>query len=108
MPPDPVTRRREAERPCHTDCSMEIERWPEMRGPDWRALPWRSRLAWRLRNLANKIDAKLTYAVNGHFHSATTQADLWDALSFGASAAMGYLIDLDRDRKFKGTPDDDA
>jgi hypothetical protein len=99
---DPKTHHRDIEFNDSSLCEMEIERWPEMRGPDWRALPWRKRLAWRIRNFANKIDAQLTYAINGHFPADTSQDDLWDAMAFGLAASRRYLLDLDRDRKGKG------
>lgn len=95
---DPVTHHREFEMDATSPCEMTIERWPEMRGSDWRALSWRKRLAWRLRNLANKIDVQITYAIEGHFPASTSQDDLWDAMAFGVAASQQYLIDLDRDR----------
>lgn len=83
-------------------CSLEIECWPERRGSLWKALPWRRRLAWHIRGLADRIDRQVTYAIHGSLPTHISQSDLWDAIAYSGVAAQKYLNDLHHDRMVGG------
>lgn len=64
-----------------------------------RGLPWRERVAWALRILADKVDRRTSYTLSGRMHpSVATQSDWWDALTYGMAATQLYLSELAQDR----------
>ena len=63
--------------------------------------PLRSRLAWRLRDLADWIDGDSSYGITFICHDAITGKDAWDALYFGVSSMVKFLQDLLQDRMIK-------
>ncbi len=79
-------------------CKLYLERRMARFGRGWRSLSWRSRLAWRLRWLADRVDGQMTLTLSGSVPEDVTRGDLWDALTFGLTAARRYIVDLHRDR----------
>jgi len=80
---------------------LDIEHWGDLRGAEWRALPWLLRLGWRLRKLAERLDGRTTYTVHGQLPAECRDADLWDALAYGLAATQQYLADLRRERSVR-------
>ena len=67
--------------------------------PGWRSLPLRSRIAWRLRGLADKIDRGLSYRLAGKWPSGMSDQDIFDAMCFGGTAMQSYMTDLQAERR---------
>ena len=82
------------------EAEISVKRYyPSM--PGFYSLPWRERLAWRLRFWATKLDGGLSYSVSGKFPASMKDQDLYDAFCFGITAMQQYMIDLFDDRRNK-------
>ncbi len=67
--------------------------------PGFNTLSFRSRLAWRLRRLADMIDRGLSYRLSGKWPAGIGDQDLFDAFCYGATAMQKYMTDLQEDRR---------
>lgn len=77
---------------------LSVTHFSATQQPFFKALPWRRRLAWRLRLLADRLDQGFSISYAGDFPPGVTMADFPDALSRGALEMTNYLADLSRDR----------
>ena len=75
-------------------CPLYMCRWTDFSDPEFKGLPWRRRLAWRLRVLADRLDGWVSNAYSGKIPKGCDASDQWDALFFGLGAAQNYLADL--------------
>lgn len=80
--------------------TLTVERFCVFCTPDFKALPLRQRIAWRLRALATWIEGgkSITHVFRGRFPLYAGPEDWNDAISYGAAAIQTYLADLSQER----------
>jgi hypothetical protein len=81
---------------------IRMSRWTDFRCPLFCALPWRERVAWRIRLFADWVDGWVSQAYTGTIPAECTAEDQWDAMYFGLAASHNYLADLAAERRVRG------
>jgi hypothetical protein len=75
-----------------------LQRFGRFNTAEFRALPWRRRLAFRMRRWSEYFDPGTTFHLSGELPINCTAKDVWPAMAAGMVAAAQYLVDLDQER----------
>jgi len=85
---------------------LEVRWCADTNNDGFRQLPFLSRLAWRLRILADRLDGRAmrpdgvrSYTLQGHLPAFITKEQWDDAFCFGIGGMARYFDDLDLERQ---------